>query len=367
VIINFYRICLTKMRVKIVPAINILILVLLPGCQRAEEDNLPAHSTGLRSIIENADDFDDIFVEDIRIDLKVPDTLLLGDVLSMYITRDRTIGLLEWTYRVPLLFDSTGTFMQSIGEVGRGPGEFQFAAALCYDENRNVWLIADAALRSVSVFTHDGNFLYSFSVGSAVSHMRVTGDENLVLYLPDEIENGMIRIVDGDGNRIVSFFDQPELRRQLPFFSLMGGGGFTMLDDGIAAGHVMSPQIEYYSFDGVLIDAFDLTKLDHFIAPDPERFTGNVPEFLGSFTGVFNIFRMPDDLLFVLYGTSGFDGRERVTYIAILDTDGTVLNSGIAVPIHIRFADHRGRIYTLDYREEFDALSIIRRGIRGLE
>jgi hypothetical protein len=65
----------------------------------------------------------------------------------LYVTRATSAGSL-------LVFDSTGRYLQSIGRLGSGPGEFQFVAGVAVDAGDSVHVFDPALLRR-TVLTPD--------------------------------------------------------------------------------------------------------------------------------------------------------------------------------------------------------------------
>jgi len=342
-------------QIYLVNTVTIFIIIFITGCNR--QGNIPLEHIPiyLKEIITESNSFDDIFKEEKRIQFQTPDTVFLGDITNIYINNDGDIAIIDRVNQIPLLFDSTGNFQRMIGRRGAGPGEFQSAVSICYNENEKIWFVADNNLRRLSAFNINGEFLYSFSTDSFVLRMRVNKEGILYLYRPNEMEKGMLLSLDSKGNTIANFIDQPPIRRQMPWFSMIGGG-FSLLDDGIVAAHYMSSSLEYYSFSGKKINSFDLNKINGFIEGKPLKIELGLDEFMGSFTGIFSVLSLSYDIILITYGISSTSQREPKIFFAFLDKNGNVLKSGVETKHGFDFYDTLGRTYTIKYPEsdEYD-------------
>ena len=58
-------------------------------------------------------------------------------------------------------FDKDGNFIKSIGQKGKGPGEFQFATDIALDKDDNIY-ISDGMNQRIQILESDGTFISSF-------------------------------------------------------------------------------------------------------------------------------------------------------------------------------------------------------------
>jgi hypothetical protein len=76
-------------------------------------------------------------------------------------------------------YDARGRFLNDIGRMGQGPGEYQRVTAIQVTPEGNV-AIWDTRLRRVTVMTPDGDFLNSFYANSGLnsdSRVFLVGDD----------------------------------------------------------------------------------------------------------------------------------------------------------------------------------------------
>lgn len=85
-------------------------------------------------------------------------------------------------YRVQR-FDSHGKYIQSIGRLGQGPGEFQLPTIVRIDDHSGNLYVKDYAM-FVVVFNKHGEYVKRLTLEPAVNDFIVNDNENLVAVLP---------------------------------------------------------------------------------------------------------------------------------------------------------------------------------------
>lgn len=85
-------------------------------------------------------------------------------------------------------FNKDGTFICSIGEVGRGPGEYLYAHEIGINKNNNQIFIADGWTRKMNVYDEGGTFVRSFeSLKNSTSFILF--NELILFYCTNYISN----------------------------------------------------------------------------------------------------------------------------------------------------------------------------------
>jgi DNA-binding beta-propeller fold protein YncE len=80
------------------------------------------------------------------------------------------------------VFDKTGKFIKTIGQMGVGPGEFRTPHALVFDSLDRL-IVADRHNPRIQILDKDGNYLVEFREFSRVSGLDI--DENDMIYASD--------------------------------------------------------------------------------------------------------------------------------------------------------------------------------------
>jgi len=107
-------------------------------------------------------------------------------------------------YRV-VIFDSTGNYLKSFGNKGRGPGEFLNPSRISFDKENRIYIL-DSKLRRVNQFTKDGEFIKSASVREMVLDIAVKDSSSIYLStLSFLTEDYLIKQYNIQGDMINSF------------------------------------------------------------------------------------------------------------------------------------------------------------------
>lgn len=277
---------------------SILLLFALGSCSK-QSDKLQNTPFEFVNQLQHATTIDDVFKPAQIINLAYSDTIFLGDITYMDITKDGRLVTLDRANRTPLVFDSTGKFLGKIGYFGAGPGEFERASAVCYDDSNQIWYVADNSLMRMSLFKNSGEYLRNFKIGAKIQELHVNRYGEIYLFMPDKRGGNLMECLNSNGEIITSFLNS-DIIQKLPF--VLYGGGFCLAHDRIFAAHYLSSDLSCFDYQGKLKFRFNLKNSKAYIPPsDPEKVRDGAA-FLGSFTGIIKIFRGPFGVILVEYG-----------------------------------------------------------------
>lgn len=329
----------------------ILLLFFLGSCSKHVDklQNLPFEFVNR---LQKAATIDDIFQPAKMIKLASSDTVFLGDITYLNITKDGRLVTLDRANRTPLLFDSTGKFLGKIGYFGAGPGEFERASAVCYDDSNQIWYVADNSLMRISLFRNSGEYLRDFKIKAAVQELQVNQRGEVCLFMPNKRDGNLVECQNANGEILSSFLNS-DIIQKLPF--ALFGGGLCLTRNGILAAHYLSSDLSCFDYKGKRKFKFNLKQSKNYIPPsDPEKVRDG-PAFLASFTGIMKIFRGPFGVILVEYGRTLINRTPKGNevkleiYFVFLTEDGKELASGIASSIGYFASDHKGRLYSVEY------------------
>lgn len=145
---------------------NVLLLILLfvnLGCEN-KKDEKTTYEIILDNEIEKISISD--FFETIQyIPLEARTDNLIGFIDRLYISDDKIYVLDSWHTQKMYVFDLSGKYIRSIGQVGQGPGEYTSTWDFMVDsKNEHVTLLTD--YNKLIEFTPDGQFIAQKSVKS---------------------------------------------------------------------------------------------------------------------------------------------------------------------------------------------------------
>lgn len=132
---------------------------------------------------------------------------VFGQVLGLEVDDRGSMYVLDGHASEIRVFDSSGSYVRSIGRSGRGPGEFRAPAGMAMDPNGRLWVVDQGNGRYV-VFDTSGAFLKTFPrrlgssvvlVGAGWQGEFVAGELHELLLLPREMRIGFARYDTASG------------------------------------------------------------------------------------------------------------------------------------------------------------------------
>lgn len=327
-------------------------IALIAGCSK-RGDEVQFVPSGFINLLKHAGTNDDIFMLVKTMPLMLEDTTFVGDLTYMNVTTDGRLAILDRANHIPLVFDSTGRFLGKIGKIGTGPGEFEHASAICYDDSNQIWWVADNTLLKISTFKNSGEYLRDFKVAANIQGLYSSNNGSVLYFMPNKRSGGLEECVKANGERVTSFFSS-DIIKKLPF--ALYGGGLCLTRTGVFASHYLSSELNCFDYRGNLKFKTSFIGLTDYLPPQLDKNKVQNPmEFLTSFTGIVSILRGPFEVIIVQYRrivkkTSGRGEVENpLNYLAFISSNGEVLASGIKTSIGYWASDERGNLYSVGY------------------
>lgn len=177
------------------------------GCQFIEEKNNNPSQPLKINLLKN-DDWIPIsrYVDSVQyIPLKTQGKILLSGKLSFKFTTHYILILDQNTNQVAL-FDRSGTFIRTIGRLGKGPEEYQSINGWVIDEENNTIALYDRTSAKLLLFTLDNKLRKSIMLDQYVGGIALTPDQKLLLFsmpavgYPEHTQH--IIVMDYEGARI---------------------------------------------------------------------------------------------------------------------------------------------------------------------
>ena len=171
-----------------------------------------------------------------------------GRVLDAKLAADNHILVADGLIRSVILFDSTGSFIRTIGRPGAGPGEFGVPALIAVDANDSVF-VWDSRMSRISVFNLNGDFVRTFRVmpSWALTGMEFMPDGKILLAGYTLGDLGGLHLIERDGTWIRSFSDPPVDRAVRGFDRNLLGGYLAMGSDWFAYSTRSPYEVRFFS------------------------------------------------------------------------------------------------------------------------
>jgi hypothetical protein len=178
------------------------------------------------------------YVDSVKyIKLQTTDDNLIGYINKVFFVDNR---ILVTDGKVPqiLIFDTDGNFLNKIGKIGQGPGEYTGITTSLFDPTNKLIIIHNNGLRKLLFFTLDGELIkeiHRFNDNALIRKMINLPNGNFLCYTYDltskqvgEKASGLWE-VDASGNFVRSFFTLEDL---YPVVYNYDNSPFTLLPDG---------------------------------------------------------------------------------------------------------------------------------------
>jgi len=170
-------------------AITLMISVLLLIFKQ-KDNQIPIRSLTLHTIIP-----------------QMNDSTFLVQPYNMQLVNDSTIYVSDNLQSRILIFNTNGKLVNTIGEQGRGPGEFMNPGEIKYDGNKLI--INDMSNRRIQFTNNNGDYISSFRTDNSVMSLEINND-TIFSYIryhahKDVDKYPLITVFDDDGNIINTF------------------------------------------------------------------------------------------------------------------------------------------------------------------
>lgn len=147
-------------------------------------------------------------------------------------------------------FDLNGQYLQTIGQKGQGPGEFERPYSFFLDKNKNIYVTEG---RKIQIFNSEGEFLRSIPVSYFTTNFSVTPDGNIFAVASitkEEARNQAVIKMDQKGKIIKTIAEFPDIKP----VSRKGKGGSISV---FSVSHSYNPSLYFsQSANGKVIYAY---------------------------------------------------------------------------------------------------------------
>ncbi len=208
----------------------------------------PDEQKGKRTIFELERDL--VFGEDDSDDTNE----LFGDVYDIGVDSRYYIYVVDHGFGRVQAYDSSGTFLRTIGHAGEGPGEYRSPSAVALDADDNVYV---AGQGKIVVFDMNGRYVGEFRDGLGGFVRKVRVDEEGIIYLSciDIFDQTVIhKYSASSGSRLLSFCDSYAVGQRVDTrVETVLAGGVLDLERGVVYYSQLSPyEIRTFSRNGEL-------------------------------------------------------------------------------------------------------------------
>lgn len=238
------------------------------GCKQATkevfiyEDKDEEISIEKKLIIEEFDEnqilkFSDIFQSVEFVKLETNDTSLIGRIDKILVADNKYIILDASIAKKVFVFDSNGKFLNLLGKIGAGPGEYDSPDDIAYNKQKGEVLVWSNNDKKIITYKLDGQYVSEFRTNWWISSLAVVDSEAYALYLNNITQdNGKtndydVVIVNNEGEIINQFIPS---KKELKSFSPSTKKAFSSYNGKI----LFSPQYSKRTYE-INKDSINLT------------------------------------------------------------------------------------------------------------
>lgn len=302
---------------------------------------------------------DSSFVVDISIG--VPggdDRYMFGDIADVCVGLDDRIYVLDRGFIRIQVYDPDGSYLNTVGRAGPGPGEFQYPAALAVDADDHLYVLDRY---DVIQFNGAGEYLSQFRPeikgGGLPRSIAIGASGNIIITRYDVFDEKVIHAYTKTYKKIADFGEPYSKGREDDAYvqSMVAGGQVAIDAHGrVVYSQALPYQIRRYGqgFDLELV----ILRENDFMPPPIKESTGpGIRVLPTSFSR--EVLSLPDGRIANVVKVRT-DGSPHIgTLIDIFSEAGLLLYSEqIEGDIHIAAIDAAGRFYLVDSRQDIKLL-----------
>ncbi len=155
---------------------NCLMFLVLIGCeqQRMSSDGITLNF----SFNEKNPEYEDVFKETSIIKLETNKNCLVSEISEMEIYDDKIL-ILDWKLNALYVFNTEGKFLQQLGQIGRGPGEYIRPRYFFVNKDEKIVKVFDAPTMKLICFDIEGNLKSEIKFNSYLRGVSETKTEYL--------------------------------------------------------------------------------------------------------------------------------------------------------------------------------------------
>lgn len=144
-------------------------------------------------------------IVDIPLDKIMLDNKMIDKISNICVDAKSNIYICDYNNSRIVIFDKIGKPIGSIGQMGKGPGEF-LIASFCAIDKENRKYINDPKLKRVSIFNSDNEFISSFDYKAICTDFLVINSQCILLSVLSFLtKDGLVEVYNSNGELSQTF------------------------------------------------------------------------------------------------------------------------------------------------------------------
>ncbi len=302
---------------------------------------------------------DSSFDIDISIGVEADDDrYMFGAIADVCIVKDGCIFVLDRGFKRVQVYGPDGSYLNTIGRAGPGPGEFQYPAAIALDDTDLLYVLDRY---DIIIYNRKGEYLSQFRPeikGAGMPRsIAIDFSENIIITRYDVFDETVIHAYDKHHRKIIDFGDpySKGLEDDAGVQSMVAGGQVSVDSKGrIVYSQALPYEIRRYD-QNFALELLILRDNDFMSPPIKEDVGGGMRVLPTSFSR--KVLSLPDGRIANVVKIRSEENPAIGTLIDIFSDEGLLLTSEqLEGDVHIAAVDAIGRFYIIDSRESVKLL-----------
>ena len=193
---------------------TILTAITVCGCTSTKSPNLSIDKNQAKiklqipEIKENEPwHYSDVFSKVEFITLEATPTSMVGNIQNMEITPNKDYIVFDRENRKVARFDSTGHFLNTIGECGHGASEYINPSSISYDKYNDQLAVFDSNNKAIMFYSLDGEYANQIKLDRYFSDFCILDKDHIVIFFDYFSQNTGYNywIIDREGKPLSKF------------------------------------------------------------------------------------------------------------------------------------------------------------------
>ncbi len=139
---------------------------------------------------------------------------LIGNVSKVFFSKNRIFVLDSWHSKTLFVFDKDGKYINKIGKVGRGPGEYMLPLDFEVDESRKKVFIMDLPMERLNEYNIKGDYIRSYNIKEKAPLFKFINKSRCAfysIYSSDVSKQYFLNIKNINNNSAKRYFEHDKL------------------------------------------------------------------------------------------------------------------------------------------------------------
>lgn len=206
----------------------LIVIILFAGCNQQVSKNKDVININVDEVeIDTRTAYSDIFesVELVRLEQTRQD--MIGKIHDLQLIRDTIFIFDKMFAKCLFLYTREGEFINKVGAIGKGPGEYINPSSFFIDDANRAIYISDLQLKKVFMYNYDGTFLKE--VKTRCNGQSIYVSPNKDIFIDVTFRNGekyLFKSINGETLKEEHYLNFPQDNKGWDFYAILNRNKF---------------------------------------------------------------------------------------------------------------------------------------------